>query len=160
MSVRVLVSLLQLLWNFLALMPRLRFHFKPIFNSPEPQHDIFVTFAANVGDMFAKRSSFGDKYSDLNKAVSNKGFTPSSPGFNSHRSQNFCRGKVTVVAEVNQWHWLEESGQWLENVDWTRLVLARGKPGLHKRLCRVMKGFLFGPCNFLKTSYYARIIVY
>ena len=64
--------------------------------------------------------------------MSNKGFTPSSPGFNSHRSQIFCRGKVIDVAEVNQWHWLEESGQWLENVDRTHLVLAGGKSVLQK----------------------------
>ena len=29
------------------------------------------------------------------------------------------------MADVNQWRWLEESGQWLEIVDGTRLVLAR-----------------------------------
>ena len=28
--------------------------------------------------------------------------------------------------------WLEESGQWLENVDWIHLVLASGKPVLQK----------------------------
>ena len=32
------------------------------------------------------------------------------------------------VAEVNQRHWLEESRQWLENVDRTHLVLGSGKP--------------------------------
>ena len=29
----------------------------------------------------------------------------------------FFRGKIIDVAEVNKWLWLEESGQWLENVD-------------------------------------------
>ena len=38
------------------------------------------------------------------------------------------------VAEVDQQHWLEESGQWLENVDLTHLVLASGKPVLQKNL--------------------------
>ena len=38
------------------------------------------------------------------------------------------------VAEVNQWRWLEESGQWLENVDRTHLVLAIGKPELQKKI--------------------------
>ncbi len=38
------------------------------------------------------------------------------------------------VAEVNQWRWLEESGQRLENVDQTQLVLASGNPVLQKRL--------------------------
>ena len=32
--------------------------------------------------------------------------------------------KFIDVAEVNQWRWLQESGQWLENVDRTHLVLA------------------------------------
>ena len=30
--------------------------------------------------------------------------------------QKKLRGKIIKVAEVNQRHWLEESGQWLENV--------------------------------------------
>ena len=30
-------------------------------------------------------------------------------------------GKIFDVAEVNKWHWLEERGQWLENVDRTHL---------------------------------------
>ena len=38
--------------------------------------------------------------------------------------------KVIDVAEVNQWRWLEESGQWLENVDRTHLILASGQPEL------------------------------
>ena len=25
--------------------------------------------------------------------------------------------KIIYVADINQWRWLEESGQWLENVD-------------------------------------------
>ena len=38
------------------------------------------------------------------------------------------RGKIIDVAEVKQWHWLGESGQWFENVDQSLLVLASGKP--------------------------------
>ena len=37
-----------------------------------------------------------------------------------------------VVAEINQQHWSEESGQRVENVDRTHLVLASGKPVLQK----------------------------
>ena len=37
-----------------------------------------------------------------------------------------------TFVEVNQWRWLAESGQWLENADQTYLVLARGKPVLQK----------------------------
>ena len=48
-----------------------------------------------------------------------------------HSPKNF-RGKFIAVAEVNQRRWLEESGQWLENVDRTHLVLASGKPVLQK----------------------------
>ena len=43
--------------------------------------------------------------------------------------KNF-RGKVIDVAEVNQRHWVEESGLWHENVDRTHLHLASGKPVL------------------------------
>ena len=46
--------------------------------------------------------------------------------------QKFLRGKIINVTEVNQQRWLEESGQWLINVDRTHLVLASGKPVLPK----------------------------
>ena len=48
------------------------------------------------------------------------------------------RGKIIDDAEVNQQRWLEEKGQWLENVDRTRLVL---KPVLKKlnQVLRVVK---------------------
>ena len=59
-------------------------------------------------------------------------FSPSSPGFHSQRSQKNFRGKIIYVAEVKQWCWLEESEQWLENIDQTRLALVSGKPVLQK----------------------------
>ena len=40
---------------------------------------------------------------------------------------------ISDVAEVNQQHWLEESGRWFANVDQTYLVLASGKPVLQKK---------------------------
>ena len=43
---------------------------------------------------------------------------------------HFFRGKIINIAEIYQWLWLEESGQRLENVDWTHLELASGKPVL------------------------------
>ena len=36
------------------------------------------------------------------------------------------------VAEVYQWRWSQENGQWLKNVDPTRLALASGNPVLQK----------------------------
>ena len=38
------------------------------------------------------------------------------PWSNSQCSQNNSRGKIINIVEVNQLRWLEESGQWLENV--------------------------------------------
>ena len=61
-------------------------------------------------------------------------FSPSSPGFESQHSRNFFRGKIIGVFEVNQWPWLEESGQRLENDYHTHLVLASGKPVLQKNV--------------------------
>ena len=58
--------------------------------------------------------------------------SPSSPGYNSKHSPKKFSGKIINFAEVNQWCWLEDSGQWLENVDRTHLVLASGKPVLQK----------------------------
>ena len=48
------------------------------------------------------------------------GLIPSVP------PKNF-RGKIVDVIEVYQRRCLEESGQWLENVDQTPLILAGGK---------------------------------
>ena len=49
---------------------------------------------------------------------------PHCPRFDSQHSRNFFRGKkLSCVAEVNWRHFLEESGQWLENVHRTHLVL-------------------------------------
>ena len=50
---------------------------------------------------------------------------PSIPKKNSEE-------KIVDIAEVNQWPCLEESGQWLENVDQTHLVVASGKLVLKK----------------------------
>ena len=52
---------------------------------------------------------------------------PSSPGFDFQRSQKVFRRKNIAIADVNKQRWLEESGQWLENVDRTHLVLSSGK---------------------------------
>ena len=41
--------------------------------------------------------------------------------------QKISEEKIVNIAEVNQWRRLEESETWLENVDWTHLILARGK---------------------------------
>ena len=57
---------------------------------------------------------------------------PSSSLFDSQQSHNFFRVKIINVAEVNQRAWLKESGQWLESVDRSHLVLASGKLQLQK----------------------------
>ena len=44
----------------------------------------------------------------------------------------FSVRKIVDVAEVNQRCCLDESGQWLEDVDQTHLVLASGKLVLQK----------------------------
>ena len=46
----------------------------------------------------------------------------------------FQMKKIVDVAEVNQQHCLEESGQWLCNVDQTHLLLASGKLVLNKEI--------------------------
>ena len=58
---------------------------------------------------------------------------PNCPGFDSQRSHTNFGGKKFNVAEDSLQRWLEESGQWLENVDQIHLVLASGKPVLQKR---------------------------
>ena len=59
---------------------------------------------------------------------------PSCTRFDSQHSQKNFRGKIIDVAEVNQRRWLEESGQWHENVDRTHLDLASDKPVSQKAL--------------------------
>ena len=57
-----------------------------------------------------------------------QGLIPSIP------KNNFSGKNDADVAEVNQQRWFEESGQCLENVDRTHLVLASGKPVLQKNI--------------------------
>ena len=52
--------------------------------------------------------------------------------FDSQHSQKISEEQIIDVAEFNQWRWLEETGQWLENVDQIHPVLANGKPILQK----------------------------
>ena len=49
------------------------------------------------------------------------------------RFPKYFRRKIIDVAEVNWQRWLEESGQWFETVDRTRLVLASANPNTTKR---------------------------
>ena len=42
--------------------------------------------------------------------------------------------EIIDIAEVNKRCWLEESGQWLENVARAHLVPASGKPVLQKEI--------------------------
>ena len=51
-------------------------------------------------------------------------------GFDTQQSQNVCTGKIINFAEVNQWRWFEENGQWLENID--KNPSCSGKPVLQK----------------------------
>ena len=57
---------------------------------------------------------------------------PNCPRFDSQCSKKISEEIIIDVAEVNQWLSLEESGQSLENVDRTHLVLASGKVVLQK----------------------------
>ena len=56
------------------------------------------------------------------------------PWFYSQHSPKKFIGKIVDVADVNQRRCLEESGQWLENVDHTHLVLVSDKLVLQKSL--------------------------
>ena len=66
--------------------------------------------------------------------VSTLASKPSCPKFDSLYTRSFFRGKIADVAEVNQWHSLGESEQWLDVVDQTHLVLASGKIVVQKAL--------------------------
>ena len=59
---------------------------------------------------------------------------PSRPGSVPNISKKDSEEWIIDASETNQWHCLEESGQWLENVDRIHLVLASGKLGLEKKL--------------------------
>ena len=74
-----------------------------------------------MGDSTAQRIA----YLLLNSAVLGSIF--SIPEF-------FQRNKLVHVAEVNQRHCLEESGQWLENVDRTHQVPYSGELVIQKEL--------------------------
>ena len=57
---------------------------------------------------------------------------PAAPGLIPSIPQNFTEENIVNVAEVNQQRCIEESGQRLENVDQTHLVLASGMLVLQK----------------------------
>ena len=74
---------------------------------------------------------------------------PRCPGFDSQCPKFFSEEKIINVAEVDQQRCLEESGQWLENVDQSHLVLASGNLVLqkmsHLQATKLPSFFLF-PC--------------
>ena len=54
--------------------------------------------------------------------------------------------KIIDVAEVNQWRWVEESEQWVENVDQTHQVVADIDLAFLATLCHVsFTGSLYIP---------------
>ena len=59
---------------------------------------------------------------------------PSAPGSIPIVGEISFKRKVIDVAELNQPLWLEESGQWLENVDRTHPMLASGEHVLLKNI--------------------------
>ena len=52
---------------------------------------------------------------------------PAALGLIPSITKNILEQKIVDVDEVNQWHCLEEIGQWLENVGQTHLILAIGR---------------------------------
>ena len=71
----------------------------------------------------------GGQYSTELKILASQlaapGLIPSIPKKNSEE-------KLSMLLRLNQWRWLEESGQWLENVALSQIALASGKPVLQK----------------------------
>ena len=86
---------------------------------------------------------------------------PVAPGLIPSVPKKISEVKFFEVAEVNQRRWLEESGQCLENVDWTHLDLANDKPVLEKerlsnhslRLIRRKKGDLLFLTKLVKIGH-------
>ena len=58
---------------------------------------------------------------------------PAAPGSVPSTAKKIHRKKIVDAAEVNQRCCVQESGKWLEDVDWTHLVLASGKLVLQNR---------------------------
>ena len=94
-----------------------------------------------VDEACAKVDKVGVRVGGWEKHSTQVAFLPltQQPRFDSQRSQKNFRGKITDIAEVNQRCYLEESGQWLENVYQTHLVLASGKPVLQKFIKGLIK---------------------
>ena len=69
---------------------------------------------------------------------------PAAPG--SFPSKKISEEKIIDVAEVNQWRWVEESEQWVENVDQTHQVVADIDLAFLATLCHVsFTGSLYIP---------------
>ena len=69
---------------------------------------------------------------------------PAAPGSIPCIPKKFSLEKIANVAEVNHQHCLEESGQWLENVDQTHLVMASGKLVLQNNIVLAFTKLSFG----------------
>ena len=57
---------------------------------------------------------------------------PTAPGLIPSIPKKNSEDKIVNVAGVNQWACWEKSGLWLENVDWTHVVLDSGRLELQK----------------------------
>ena len=77
-------------------------------------------------------------------------YQPAALGSISSVPKKILRKKLLLLLEVNQRRWLEENGQWLENVDRTHLVLAGSNPVLQKVLLATLVLLLWAD----KTTYW------
>ena len=59
---------------------------------------------------------------------------PAAPGLIPCSTEVFSEEKIPEAAVVNQWLCFKESGQWLETVDQTHLVIATGKLVLKNKI--------------------------
>ena len=60
---------------------------------------------------------------------------PAAPGSILSILRKNSKEKIDNIDQVHQWHYLEESRPWLENVDRTHLVMACDKLVLQKDAC-------------------------
>ena len=79
---------------------------------------------------------------------------PEAPALIPSIRKIFTDKKLSMIAEVYQMHWFEESGLWLENVDRTHLVLAGGEPASKKICCISIIAFIVSErCCAIQQSF-------
>ena len=98
--------------------------FAPLGSDPKRHNYLFLNLILSGNTLVSKDlPATGGPHSTMDSVLASH---PAAPGSIIGNHENFF-GRILGVAKVDRQHWLEESEQWLENVERTHKVLVCGK---------------------------------